>query len=400
MKIRVGVFFGGNSTEHEISIISALQALENFDRDVYDVLPIYITKNNLFYVGNDIGNIDKYKNISELLSTSTRVVPVNNGNTLDLMIYPPKTFGQKIFATIDVAFPIVHGTNIEDGTLAGLFKMNGIPFVGSDVTASAVGMDKYVMKCVLKDNDVPVLDCILANKNEFETNEQKVLEKIKTKIGFPVIIKPINLGSSIGIKIAKNDSTLLEALKNAFMFSPQILAERAVTNLKEINISVLGDEDNQEVSECEEPVLSQDILSFEDKYMSGGSKKTGADSGSKSGMASLSRKIPTDITAEQLATVQKYAKETFKCLNCHGVVRIDFMIDQDQDKIYVNEINTIPGSLSFYLWKAKGVEYKDLLDKLIKLGLKRKRKQEDLTFSFESNVLSHVNIGGSKGGKM
>nr|WP_308593059.1 D-alanine--D-alanine ligase family protein [uncultured Criibacterium sp.] len=400
MKIRVGVFFGGNSTEHEISIISALQALENFDRDVYDVLPIYITKNNLFYVGNDIGNIDKYKNISELLSTSTRVVPVNNGNTLDLMIYPPKTFGQKIFATIDVAFPIVHGTNIEDGTLAGLFKMNGIPFVGSDVTASAVGMDKYVMKCVLKDNDVPVLDCILANKNEFETNEQKVLEKIKTKIGFPVIIKPINLGSSIGIKIAKNDSTLLEALKNAFMFSPQILAERAVTNLKEINISVLGDEDNQEVSECEEPVLSKDILSFEDKYMSGGSKKTGADAGSKSGMASLSRKIPADITSEQLATVQKHAKETFKCLNCHGVVRIDFMIDQDQDKIYVNEINTIPGSLSFYLWKAKGVEYKDLLDKLIKLGLKRKRKQEDLTFSFESNVLSHVNIGGSKGGKM
>ncbi|MBS6063223.1 MAG: D-alanine--D-alanine ligase [Peptostreptococcaceae bacterium] len=400
MKIRVGVFFGGNSTEHEISIISALQALENFDRDVYDVLPIYITKNNLFYVGNDIGNIDKYKNISELLSTSTRVVPINNGNTLDLMIYPPKTFGQKIFATIDVAFPIVHGTNIEDGTLAGLFKMNSIPFVGSDVTASAVGMDKYVMKCVLKDNDVPVLDCILANKNEFETNEQKVLEKIKTKIGFPVIIKPINLGSSIGIKIAKNDSTLLEALKNAFMFSPQILAERAVTNLKEINISVLGDEDNQEVSECEEPVLSQDILSFEDKYMSGGSKKTGTDAGSKSGMASLSRKIPANITAEQLATVQKYAKETFKCLNCHGVVRIDFMIDQDQDKIYVNEINTIPGSLSFYLWKAKGVEYKDLLDKLIKLGLKRKRKQEDLTFSFESNVLSHVNIGGSKGGKM
>lgn len=400
MKIRVGVFFGGNSTEHEISIISALQALENFDRDVYDVLPIYITKNNLFYVGNNIGNIDKYKNISELLSTSTRVVPVNNGNTLDLMIYPPKTFGQKIFATIDVAFPIVHGTNIEDGTLAGLFKMNSIPFVGSDVTASAVGMDKYVMKCVLKDNDVPVLDCILANKNEFETNEQKVLEKIKTKIGFPVIIKPINLGSSIGIKIAKNDSTLLEALKNAFMFSPQILAERAVTNLKEINISVLGDEDNQEVSECEEPVLSQDILSFEDKYMSGGSKKTGTDAGSKSGMASLSRKIPANITAEQLATVQKYAKETFKCLNCHGVVRIDFMIDQDQDKIYVNEINTIPGSLSFYLWKAKGVEYKDLLDKLIKLGLKRKRKQEDLTFSFESNVLSHVNIGGSKGGKM
>lgn len=299
-----------------------------------------------------------------------------------------------------MAFPIVHGTNIEDGTLAGLFKMNSIPFVGSDVTASAVGMDKYVMKCVLKDNDVPVLDCILANKNEFETNEQKVLEKIKTKIGFPVIIKPINLGSSIGIKIAKNDSTLLEALKNAFMFSPQILAERAVTNLKEINISVLGDEDNQEVSECEEPVLSQDILSFEDKYMSGGSKKTGTDAGSKSGMASLSRKIPANITAEQLATVQKYAKETFKCLNCHGVVRIDFMIDQDQDKIYVNEINTIPGSLSFYLWKAKGVEYKDLLDKLIKLGLKRKRKQEDLTFSFESNVLSHVNIGGSKGGKM
>lgn len=400
MKIRVGVFFGGNSTEHEISIISALQATEYFDTDKYEIVPVYISKQNEFFVGDEVGDISNYKDINSLIKKSQRVIPVKNDNVADLLIYPPKTFGQKIYASIDVAFPVVHGTNVEDGTLAGMLKMLGIPFVGSDVTASAVGMDKYVMKCVLKDNDIPVLDCITAGKQEYIKDKETVKSKIKSKINYPVIIKPVNLGSSIGIKIAKDDASLSDALEHAFMFAPHILAERAVTNLKEVNISVLGDEETQETSECEEPTLSDDILSFEDKYMSDSdSRKTGTSS--KTGtMASLSRKLPAEITPEQKSAIQNLAVKTFKALDCNGVVRIDFMIDQDEDKIYVNEINTIPGSLSFYLWKAVDLNYKDLLDKMIQLALKRKRRQEDLTFSFTSNVLSYVNLSGCKGSKV
>lgn len=403
MKIKVGLFFGGQSVEHEVSVISGIQALYAFDRSEYELIPIYITKQNTFYVGEAIGKIEEYKDIPALLKKSQQVVLVNDGKKVSLIKYPMKRFGNPIYNTIDVAFPVVHGTNVEDGTLQGYLRTLCIPYAGPDVTASAVGMDKYVMKTVLKDNNIPVLDCVFCNIREYEFELEALIKRIEEKVSYPSIVKPVNLGSSVGIKIARNREGLEEALEHAFQFSGKVLIERAITNLKEVNCAVLGDYEEAEASECEEPINSDEILSYEDKYMSGGgSKNEGSKTseGSKGGgMSSLSRKLPADISKETRDNIRQMAVKTFQALNCSGVSRIDFMIDMDTDEIYVNEINTIPGSLSFYLWEPVGVKYEELLDRMVKLALKREREQEQLTFSFDTNLLSGVHIGGAKGSK-
>lgn len=394
MKIKIGVLFGGKSVEHEVSIISAIQAIRYINKDKYDVVPIYVTKSNEMYVGEDIGNIEKYKNIKELLNNSQRVVLLSNNDKLEIYKFPFKKLANNYYDYIDVAFPIVHGTNVEDGTLQGYLKTLNVPFVGCDVTSSAIGMDKYVMKTVLKDNTIPVLNCMRFDFNEYSTDAKKVVSDIEENIEYPVIVKPINLGSSVGIKIAHNKEELFEALEYAFSFAKNILVEKAIIHLKEINCSVLGDYEEAFASECEEPIGSDEILSYEDKYISGGSKKTGS-----KGMTSLDRKLPAEISDELKARIQELAIKTFKALGCNGVSRIDFMIDKDTDEVYVNEINTIPGSLSFYLWKATGMNYEELLDKLITLALKREREEKDISYSFDTNILEGVNLGGLKGTK-
>lgn len=392
MKVKIGVIFGGKSVEHEVSIISGIQAINNMYTDKYDIVPIYLTRSNEMYVGDLIKNVENYKDVKKLISDSQRVIMVNNGDKVDLIKYPYKKFGNNVYDSIDIAFPIVHGTNVEDGTLQGYLKTLNIPFVGCDVTASAIGMDKYVMKTVLKENNIPVLDCVRVNDFEYIDDNEKVISNIIEKIDLPVIVKPINLGSSVGIKVAKDKEELVEAVEYAFNFSKQILVEKAITNLKEINCSVLGDVSECMPSECEEPISSGEILSYEDKYISHGGK-----TGSK-GMTSLDRKLPADIDKETKEKIQKYAVETFKALNCNGVVRIDFMIDMDKNDIYVNEVNTIPGSLAFYLWEATGTKYKEMLSKLIDLSLKRYREESNLSFSYDTKILEGF-VGGAKGFK-
>lgn len=409
MKIKVGVIFGGKSVEHEISIISAIQAMEYLNKDKYEAVPIYITKNNEFYVGENIGKIESYReNISALLKQSQRVILVNDENKVKLIKYPFKKFGNNVVDYIDIAFPIVHGTNVEDGTLQGYLKMLNIPYVGCDVVSSAVGMDKYVMKTVLKDNDIPVLDCKCYTNKDYDTDNDKVASEIETVIGYPVIVKPVNLGSSIGISKAKNKDELFDSLDTAFSYAGKVLVERAVQNLKEINCSVVGDYESAEASECEQPVSSGEILDYSEKYLRGGKgSKGGAKGGAKSageGMASLARKIPADITDEQRETIRQMAVKAFKCLGCNGVSRLDFMMDSQSGEIWLNEINTIPGSLSFYLWEPVGVPYGKLLDKMISLSLKREREGENITYAFDTNVLQNVSFGGgtkgAKGSKM
>ena len=397
MKIKIGLFFGGNSTEHEVSIVSALQAAEFFDKTKYDIVPIYITKDNRFFVSEFTGKIEEYRNIKSLLEKSNQVLLVKNGKKVDLIKYPFKFLGNKIYDYIDIAFPIVHGTNVEDGTLQGMLNMLGIPYVGCDVYSSAVGMDKYAMKCILKENDIPVLDCLVVNKFKYLESSDEVKNEIKSKFNYPVIVKPFNLGSSVGIRIAKDDYSLEDALDYAFGFSYKLIVEPAITSIKEVNCSVLGDIESAVASECEQPIGSGEILSYQDKYESSSGKKTGS-SNAKGTMESLSRKLPADIDETTRETIRNMAVDTFKTLGCNGVARIDFIIDEKENKIYVNEINTIPGSLSFYLWKAVGMDYPDLLEKLIQLAIKRAREQEDIIFSFDSNILSLVNLGGSKNG--
>ena len=237
MKIKIGLFFGGNSTEHEVSIVSALQAAEFFDKTKYDIVPIYITKDNRFFVSEFTGKIEAYKNIKSLLEKSNQVLLVKNGKKVDLIKYPFKFLGNKIYDYIDIAFPIVHGTNVEDGTLQGMLNMLGIPYVGCDVYSSAVGMDKYAMKCILKENNIPVLDCLVVNKFKYLENSAEVKNEIKSKFNYPVIVKPFNLGSSVGIRIAKDDYSLEDALDYAFGFSYKLIVEPAITSIKEVNCS-------------------------------------------------------------------------------------------------------------------------------------------------------------------
>ena len=389
MKITVAVMYGGRSVEHEVSIISGIQAIANMDKDKYEIVPVYITKDNYMYIGDKIGDIEAYKNIPELIKNSTRVLLVNEDNSYYLASYPHKLFGDKKIR-IDIAFPVVHGTNVEDGTLQGYLKTVGVPFVGCDVTASAVGMDKYVMKTILLDNDIPVLKCLHYTQEDYKDIE-KMIAQIESTLGYPVIVKPANLGSSVGISVAKNKDELVSSIDDAYMYATKILVEHAITRLREINCAVLGDELEAEASECEEPLHSKDILSYEDKYLSGGK-------GTKSqGMASVSRKIPAELSSKKRQEVRELAVKTFKCLGCNGVARIDFMIDEETDKLYVNEINTIPGSLAFYLWEPLGLKYTKLLDRMIELAYKRVRIESNITYTFDTNILDRQSLGGKAG---
>lgn len=393
MKIKLAVIFGGKSVEHEISVISALQACEYIDRDKYEVIPLYMTKTGEFYTGEQMGNIERYRDIPALLKESTRVLLLNQEDRVDLVRYPMKKFGSNVLGSIDVAFPIVHGTNVEDGTLQGYLQTLGLPYVGCDVLSSAVGMNKYVMKTVFKDNDIPVLDCACYNLTDFAEVED-LMDRVEGKFPYPVIVKPINLGSSVGISKASDRGQLEEALNLAFTFAPKVLVEPAIRQLREINCAVLGDELEAEASECEEPLNAEEILTYEDKYIGGGKSKGGS-----KGMASLSRAIPANISQERREEIRQMAVRAFKCLGCSGVARIDFMIDKETDRVYLNEINTIPGSLAFYLWEPVGVSYPQLLERMIQLALKRHRENRKLTFSFDTNVLAGVKLGGVKGAK-
>ncbi len=400
LKTKVGVFFGGRSTEHEISVISAMQAIAAFDREKYEIIPVYISKDCKMYTGEAAGKIESYKDIPALLKSLTRVTLEGQNGKLNLISYPAPTFGKGLVDTLDVAFPVVHGTNVEDGTLQGYFQSFGIPYAGCDVTSSALGMDKFASKAVLKMCGLPVLDCVRVSANEFVLKKDEILAKIEAETHYPVIVKPVNLGSSIGIKKADNRDELTRALEYAFGFANLVIVENAVQNLREINCSVLGNKEENEASVCEEPLNASTILTFEDKYMAGG--KSGGIKGTKgtsAGMADTKRQCPANIPDEIRDKIQEYAKKTFEVLGCSGVSRIDFLMDNETKEVWVNEINTCPGSLSFYLWEASGVKFDELLDRIVKIALAKCRDEKNLTFSFDTNILQGISLGGAKGAK-
>lgn len=397
MKTNVAFFYGCRSVEHEVSIISAVQAMRAVDREKYDVTPVYVTKDGEMYTGNCLFEIEEYRNLSDLLSKCQKVNFLRENGAVVMTEQTKKLFQKPKSVRIDVAFPVVHGTNCEDGTIQGFFEYLNLPYVGCDIISSAVGMDKAVFKDVLKSAGLPVLDCICIRAKEYLTDKQKFQDEIEQKIGFPLIIKPVNLGSSVGISKVNTKEQLDDAVMLALSFTDRILAEHAITSLREINCSVLGDADECIASVCEEPFMNDEILSYEDKYM--GNSKNG---GQSKGMASLGRKIPADLSEEKAEEIRSLACKTFKAIGANGVVRIDFMIDTETDKVYANEINTIPGSLAFYLWEASGVKYPELITRLIDLAFKRQRSRNNITYTIDTNILSGVSFGskGAKGAKM
>ena len=377
MKIKIGVIFGGKTVEHEISIITANQAITSLNKEKYEIVPIYISKNGKMYTGEQLLELKNFKNLDNLIQQCEEIVLVNNGTKANLVRVKNKKFSNNIINTIDLAFPIMHGTNGEDGAIQGFLEILGIPYVGPDVLSSSIGMDKIMMRRILKEQNIQSLDYVAFYSLNYINDEEKYINEIETKIGYPVIVKPGNLGSSIGIKKAKNREALIEAIEFSMEFSDRIMVEKAIENLKEINCSVVGDMINATASICEEPIGSDEILSYTDKYVGKSKTKGGA---KNQGMATLQRKVPAEISEETAKTIQEIAVKTFKILGCNGVSRIDFMIDLDDNNIYVNEINTIPGALSYYLWEATGKTFEQELDELIGLAFKRDRERQSRTY--------------------
>lgn len=388
MKIKIGVIYGGETVEHEVSVISALQAMNNLNEDKYDIVPIYISKDRIWYTGHMLRDIEFYKEFEDEKKYATKVMLYKKGKTFLLQ----RTTGifRKDITDLDVILPVVHGNNVEDGSLAGLLDSIGIPYVGSHVLGGALGQDKVVMKQVMESVNLPIVPYTWFYDSEYLDNKEDILKEIK-KIGYPVIVKPATLGSSIGIEVAKNEKDIESKIEDAMEYDTKIVVEKVIENLTEVNASVLGNYEYQKVSPLEEVMGEDEILSFADKYL-GNAKSKGTAS---KGMASTSRIVPARIPEKLTKEIQDTAKQVFKVLNLSGVCRVDFLIDNKENKFYVNEPNTCPGSLSFYLWKEAGMKYSELLDEMVSIAIKEYKHKNQKTMSFKSSIFDGFN--GSKG---
>lgn len=391
MKIKLGVVFGGPTVEHEVSVISAVQAMESLNKEKYDIYPIYVDKNRNWYTGKMLEDIDIYRDFDTLKRYAKKVVLYNkDGN---FVLQSTKGF-KRIITDIDIILPIVHGNNMEDGTLQGYLDMIGIPYVGSGVLGSSLGQDKVVMKQVFESVDIPVVPYIWFFDNKYFEEKEEIIKKVK-KMGYPVIVKPATLGSSVGISFVKDEKQLEKAIEDAITYDNKVIVEKAIENLIEVNCSVLGNYENCQTSVLEEVMGNDEFLSYKDKYIGNSKTKGIKNSGKSKGMASTNRIVPARLDDKKTKEVQDIAKKAFEVLNLSGVCRIDFLIDGKTKKVYINEPNTIPGSLSFYLWEATDKPYEQLLDEMITLGIKQYKIKHNKVISFETNILN--NFSGTKG---
>lgn len=394
MKIRVGVLYGGKTTEHEVSVITAVQAMEFLNKEKYDVIPMYLTKDNDMYTGEPLKEMDVYKEPELLKRYCKNVICYNKNGCLTLQ--NKNGLFKRTIKEVDIVIPAVHGYNMEDGNVQGMLETYGVPYTGSDIYGCTVGQDKVFQKQVLQAEGVPVPKYTWFYDNEYYENESKILSEIK-KIGYPVIVKPARQGSSIGIEIAKTEEKVKEAIEEAIKYDEKILVEEVINNMTELNCSVLGSSSYMETSVIEQVMGKDEILSFNDKYIGSGAKKGAKKMGASKGMASADRIIPADIPEKLAKDIAETSKKAFRALGASGVVRIDYLYDKKAKKYYVNELNTIPGSLSFYLWTPLNKEYDELLDDMINIAVKRYKKKLKKTTIFESNILSTFN--GTKGTK-
>jgi D-alanine-D-alanine ligase len=397
--LRVGLIFGGRSVEHEVSVLTAHQAMAALPTDKYTPVPIYISKSGQWFTGDVLKHLENFKDLEKLVTMAEPVV-FNVDATQSGLIHQ-KVQGQRNWLgrstsepslePIDVAFPLMHGSHGEDGTLQGLLEMADLPYVGSGVLASAIAMDKILAKRVLRSAGVPVIDDLYVSRARWESEPDAIVAEAESRFGYPVYVKPVTLGSSIGVSRAEDASALRLALDVAATYDSRLMIEPAQQDIIEINCSVLGDSTDARASVCEQPV-SNGTLSYEDKYLSG--DKNGGSKGR--GMQSAKRLIPAPIDPDLTEDIQKAAINAFNSLNASGVVRIDFFVRPSEKKFYVNEINPITGSLSFYLWEPTGVDFPELVTTLVEIALKRHSEKRRSTFTFSSSLLSTNPLGGTK----
>ncbi len=396
MKLTIAVFFGGETVEHEVSIISALQAMRAMNKDKYEVIPVYITKDRTMYTSELLTDIRNYKNIGSLLADCEQVSFARENGKVLMLFTKQGLFKKKPPVALDAAIPVMHGTNGEDGTIQGFLETLKLPYAGCDVIAAGIGQDKVLQKHVLHDAGIPVTDWFWCYGEAYDEDPEAVMQKVKA-LGYPVILKPARTGSSIGISIAHNDEEYAECFEDARQYDEKVITEKVVKPMVELNCSVLGDSFKAKASVLEQVghASANELLDFRDKYQ-GGSK--GAKEASE-GMASAARIVPAPVSDETSALVRDLALKTFRTLGAAGVCRIDFMMNSETGALYVNEINTIPGSLAFYLWEASGLSFAGLMDELVRLALDRARRKERMTFSYDTNLLETYSESSAKGAK-
>lgn len=383
------IAFGGVSPEHEVSVITAHQAIAALKDTGITVYPLYITKSGKWLTGDVLLDLQQFSDLYQLESNAIPCTISRNADGFPILLDTRQQFLKKP-ATWPIAFMLLafHGSDGENGSFQGLCNLFNVPFSGSGVLGSAIGMDKVVAKKLAKLAGIPVVDWVDFREKEWISNKSALLEHVKT-LHYPVIVKPTHLGSSIGISKVANEKELEWAIESVFRFDDQVLIEKAIDPLLEINCSVMGDGIENQTSVCEQPKAKGQTLSYEDKYLS-------ESTGSK-GMASADRIIPAPISESLSSEIRAMASTLFSTLQAKGLVRIDFLIDAASNQIYFNEINSIPGSFSFYLWQHSKLQFPDLLQKLIELGMKEYRIKNSRVRSYETNLLSKKAMTGLKG---
>lgn len=384
--ITVGIIFGGRSVEHEVSIITGYQALGAIDRERYRPVPVYLARDNVWYVGEFLQTIDFFRREHPPLERLTRVLPCPDPAQGKLVLRPTRStlFARSAEIILDCVLPATHGTYGEDGCLQGLLEMSGVPYAGSDVRASAVGMDKVLTKAILAAAGLPHLEHRVLSRTQYQLQPNACLAALESHPGYPLMVKPAVLGSSVAVGRAESRARLKDALDLAFRFCDRALTEPALTDFREVNCAVL-DGDPPIPSVLEQPIRESDLLRFQDKYQ-GGKSGSKSSKGSK-GMASQQRLIPAPLDEAMTKTIQEMAVRTFQAIGAGGVARVDFLIDRD-NRVFVNELNNIPGSFAFYLWENMGKSFRELLTRMIDRAFEIRRNKDRTTYAFESNLLA------------
>lgn len=409
MSLKVAVIYGSRTCEHDVSIVSALQAMDNLDKNEYEIVPVYIARDGQWYTGRLLRNITFYSAFKPELVTHVAPVMSEDGK-LTLMpvtsiaphgfkgmvkvLMSNMNMGEDTVEKCDVVLPVMHGMNGEDGTLQGLLELFNVPYTSTGVLGSALGMDKIAMKQFFRGCGLPVVDGMWFARSEWNKNHEEVLNRVESSCPYPVYVKPANLGSSIGISRATDRQSLIKAIETAVEYDRRILVERGIEKPVEINCSALRIKGEVRASLCEMPASWEEFLTFDDKYL------RGSKSGKGQGMESLARKVPAPISDELTQRIQQMTTQVYNAMDCKGVVRIDYMLDGDE--LYINEINIIPGSLAFYLWEPLGISFKEMLDCMIEDAFTAYAEKNRSVFSYDSSILRSVQGGlkGAKGGKL
>ena len=373
MRIKVVVAFGGESVEHEISILSAHQVMQAMNPMKYEVIPLYIAKDGRLLYHPLNTELERFENLDKVEREGYEVSLQRRGNRFYMC--PNKYSFLRKEISFDMVFPILHGTHGEDGTFQGYLSTLHIPYIGCSVLGGAIGQDKIIMKQILEDSGLPVAPWFYWTL--LKPLDDTFFRKAE-RLSYPLIVKPANLGSSIGVAKVENEVELHRAMIEAYQYDDRVVIEKAIEHVQEINCAVLGDEQTCEASVLEEVLSSKDILSYADKYVCGEGVK---------GIVSTRRCIPARIDEELALEIQTLAKECFRCLCASGTGRIDFLYNRETKDLYINEINTIPGSLAFYLWEKSDLPFPKLIDRLVQIAKKRYAQEQKRVYSYSVNIL-------------